>query len=179
MLVRESASGTRPLLPFLGGLAAGLCMAALFVTAVTRSVLVTGVTVHVEAAPIVARVQSEIQAVVRQEVPATLEALKREIPARVAAQTAQRLAETRVDVGGFSIPVPPAAAAQVQAGVEQALKSGMEMAMTPDQVRSLSDRLSARASGVVQRQLQEALAGQTFPVEVFRGVTVPVHVVLD
>jgi hypothetical protein len=159
------------------GTLVGFLAAALFVVGAAKSVQQRGVRVRVELAPIAAQVETEVKAAVQREVPATLAAMKNDLPKRVAEQTAQRLSQTTINIGGFNVPVPPAATAQVQSGVEQALRAGLNMALTDQDINALSDRLSTQAGSLVQQQLKMYLTNRSFPVDLWPGFSIPVTVI--
>jgi hypothetical protein len=180
MRVETFNEAKRPAAWFFGfGALVGLLVATVFVVGAAKAVQKQGIQVRVETAPIAAQVEAEVRAAVRREVPAALAAMKEDLPRRVAEQTAQRLSQTTVNVGGFNVPVPPAAAAQVQAGVEQALRAGLNVALTEADMNGLSDRLSRQAGGMVRAQLNQYLAKRTFPVQLWPGFSLPVTVVVE
>jgi hypothetical protein len=159
------------------GVLAGVLVTGALGLGVLKSIQQRGVTVRVETAPIAAQVEGEVREAVRREVPATLAALKQDLPARVAAETAQRLSQTTINLGGFSVPVPDAATQQVKAGVEQAVRVGLNVAVTDADMNALADRLAHRASGMVRDRMNQYLSGRTFAVEPWPGVKLPVSVV--
>jgi hypothetical protein len=142
-----------------------------------RTVQKQGITIRLDTAPIAAQVETEVRAAIRQEVPAALASMKQDLPARVAEEAARKLAQTTVNVGGFNVPVPDAAAQQVRSGVESAVKAGLNLAVTEADMNALSDRLSKRAGGLVQANLNNYLTGRTFQVELWKGFKLPVTVV--
>ncbi|HWI62387.1 MAG TPA: hypothetical protein VNT75_11150 [Symbiobacteriaceae bacterium] len=162
---------------FFAGLAAGLLVVSAFGWSVLTSVKKNGVSVQVEVGPIAAQVEAEVRAAVRREVPAALSAMKAELPARVAEETARKVSGMTVNVGGFNVPVPDVAAQQVKSGVESAVRAGLNVAVTESDLNALSDRLAARAGGMVQQKLVAYLKGRTFPVEVWKGFEIPVTVI--
>ncbi|HYF95551.1 MAG TPA: hypothetical protein VD969_25340 [Symbiobacteriaceae bacterium] len=159
------------------GLLLGVALLSVLVWGAGRSVQKHGVTVRVETGEIAAQVEAEVKLAVRRELPATLAAIRQELPARVAAETARKLSETTVNVGGFNIPVPDAAAQQVRSAVESAVRAGLNVAVTDADVGALADRLAGRAGGMVQEKLAEYLKGRTFPVELWKGFSIPVTVI--
>lgn len=168
----------RPVLSgFVLGLAVGVLLLGVVGWSAARAVQRQGVTVRVDLQPIAAQVQEEVRSAVRREVPATLAAIKQDLPAKVAAETARKLAETTVNIGGFSVPVPDAAAQQVRSGVESAVRAGLNVAVTEADMNALADRLAGKAGGMVEQKLTQYLKGRTFPVELWKGFTVPVTVV--
>jgi hypothetical protein len=162
---------------YLGGFLTGLLCACVTVYGAATTIRTHGVRVHVETAPLAAQVEQEVRAAVRREVPVTLNQLKAGLPQRVAQATADHLAQARIEVAGFSVPVPPAAAAQVQSGVQQVLTASLSLAVTDADMNALADRLSEEAGDLVEKRLAEYLANRTFDVEVFKGYKVPVTLV--
>lgn len=169
--------GRPALTGFALGIATGWLLMAVTAWSIGRSIQKEGVIVHVETAPIAAQVEAEVRAAVRREIPATLAAMKQDLPARVAAETAKKVSEMTVNVGGFNVPVPDVAAQQVRSGVESAVRAGLNVAVTEADMNALADRLSKRASGMVQEKLNTYLKDRTFPVEVWKGFEIPVTVV--
>lgn len=171
--------GTRRLAvgAFLVGLCCGLVLMGSAVWKSLRTVQERGIQVEVETAAVAAQVRAEVQSAVRREVPATLAAMKQEIPARVGAETARRLSATTVELGGFKVAVPPAAVEQVRAGVEEALRAGMDAAMSPTDVDALAGRLGDQAFALVSSRLDELIGGQRFEVKVLPWYSVPVTIV--
>lgn len=171
-------SDTRPgLTGFALGLGLGFLMFAVMGFSIGKAVQRQGITIRLDTAPIAAQVEAEVRAAIRQEVPATLAAMKQELPARVADETARRLSQTTVNVGGFNVPVPDAATQQVRSGVESAVRAGLNVAVTDADLNGLADRLSKRAGGLAQDKLTKYLAGRTFHVELWKGFEIPVTVI--
>lgn len=135
-----------------------------------------GVEVHVDTTRIALQVQAEVRDALKRELPAAIAQLRREVPARAAAETARRLGETRLHIGGFSMPVPEVAVMQVQAGVEEALRVGLDAAVRNADVDSLSRRLGDQAYVLVDHGLGQMLAGQRFIVKPWPWLSVPVTV---
>lgn len=176
MTVQSPPQG-RPVVPFVAGLIIGILVALAALAGALTTVRREGIRVHVETAPIAAQVEEELRTAIKREVPATLAALRADLPRRVADQTAQRLRETSLNVAGFNVPIPPAAADQVSAGVEQALRSGLAVALTDADLAALADRLSHHAGATLQTRLNTYLANRTFKVDLWPGFSIPVTVV--
>ena len=158
------------------GLGVGFLMFAVLAVSIGKAVQKRGIMIRIDTAPIAAQVEAEVRSAIRQEVPATLASMKQELPARVADETARRLAGTTVNVAGFNVPVPDAATQQVRAGVESAVRAGLNVAVTDADLNSLADRLSKRAGGLAQDKLNTYLGGRTFHVELWKGFEIPVTV---
>ena len=176
---RTAARNWAPGWIYLWGFLTGMAAFALVTYVAATTVRQQGIRVHLDTAPIAAQVEQEVRAAVRREVPATLNQMKAQLPQRVAEATAQHLAQARIDVAGFSVPVPPAAAAQVQTGVEQALRTTLNLAVTDQDTNALADRLSHQAGQLVKQHLNDYLANRTFQVELFKGYSIPVTLVPD
>lgn len=172
----EPAKKTGALL-FGTGILVGLLAAWIFVVTALLQVQQSGIKVHVETKPIAAQVATEVRAAVSREVPVALAAMKQELPRRVAEETAKRLSTTTVNVAGFNVPVPEAAAAQISAGVEQAVRAGLDVAVTQKDLNALTDRLSAQAGAQVHEKINAYLSGKTFDMEPWPGFKIPVTVV--
>lgn len=162
---------------FGGGILVGLLIAGLFVVSTLLQLRESGVTVHVETKPIAEQVATEVREAVRREIPVALDTMKQELPRRVAEETARRLSTTTVNVAGFHVPVPDAAASQISAGVEQAVQAGLDVAVTPKDMNALTERLSAQAGAQVHERLNAYLSGRTFDMEPWPGFKIPVTVV--
>lgn len=162
---------------FLLGLACGLVMVGTTVWNSLRAVQERGIQIEVETAAVAAQVRAEVQRAVRREVPATLEAVRRDVPQRVAAETARRLSTTMMEIGGFKVAVPPAAVEQVRDGVEEALRAGMDAAVSQADVNGLAGRLGDQAFALVSARLDELIGGQRFEVQVLPWFSVPVTIV--
>lgn len=162
---------------FGAGLLAGLLAAGIFVSTAVLSVKEHGVKVYVDTKPIAVQVSAEVRAAVQAEVPAAMTAIRQDLPRRVAQETAKRLSTTHVNVGGFPVPVPDSAARQISAGVEQAVRSGLDVAVTEADMNALTDRLSQKASAMVHERLNAHLNGKTFDMEAWRGFKIPVTVI--
>lgn len=162
--------------PFWKGIATGIGLAAAAVALTVSVVTRRGVDVTVQTADVTARLRQEVQVALQRELPVALAQVKADLPRRVAAEAGRRLSETRIDLGGFAVPIPPVAVQQVEQAVGQALQAGLEAAIRRVDVDGLSLRLGDRAASLADQRLKEVLAGQRLLVEVAPGWKVPVRI---
>lgn len=161
--------------PFWKGLLAGFGLAAVALALAAGMIVHRGVDVTVQTGEMAGRIEREVEAAVKRELPAALARVKAELPAELAAEAGRRLAETRIDLGGFEVPVPPAAVQQVEKTVGQALRVGLDAAVGRIDVDGLAGRLGDRAGHLAGQRLREVLAAQAIAVEVAPGLKVPVR----
>lgn|GEM_PF-5111142 len=162
---------------FAGGILLGVLMAALFVGRTVWTLQQAGVEVEVDTAAIASQVQAEVKAGVRREVPGVLASLRNDIPRQVAADAAQKIREKTFDVAGFKVPVPESAAQQIQASMEEALRTGMDSAIRSTDVGALAERLGERMGAQVAGGLKEHLNGMKFAVRPWPWLQIPVTVI--
>lgn len=162
---------------FWKGLITGLATAATALALTAGLVSRRGVTVTVPTSAISQRMQAEVRQAVRRELPAALAAMRAEMPRQVAAEAGRRLAGARIDLGGFELPVPPAAVEQVQQVLDQAVRIGLDNAVSRVDVDGLADRLGGQAARLTDDRLREFLAQQAIAVEVAPGLRVPVRLI--
>lgn len=166
-----------PVGPFLAGVTVGLLSAGVVLATSLVGVRQRPLRVEVATSRIAEHVREEVRVAVRRELPGTIASLRREIPARAAAEAGRRLAQTRVELGGFQVPVPPAAIQVVQSKTEEALRAGFDMAVRKEDLDATADRLSEQAYLLVTQRLNQMLAGQTFVVRPWPWISLPVTVV--
>jgi len=135
-----------------------------------------GVTVPVPTSQVSRRIEEEVRAAVRRELPAVLAGVQQALPRQVAAEAGRRLAGAEIDLGGFQIPVPQAAVKEVEQVVDIALRTGLEAVTRQVDLDGLAQRLSSRAAGLADRHLQAMLADQPLVVQV-GPLQVPVRLV--
>lgn len=162
---------------FWKGLLTGVGLAAAALALVAAIIVHRGVEVAVQTAEISAHMEREVEAAVRREVPAALAKVRADLPNQVASEAGRRLAETRIDLGGFAVPVPPAAIRQVEQAIAQSLQLGVDAAVRQVDVNALASRLGMRAASLADQRLREILLAQTISVEVAPGLKVPVRLV--
>ncbi len=161
---------------FWQGVLTGLTVAAVGLAACVGWVMGRGITVPIPTGHVTKRLQAEVRTAVRRELPVVLEEVQRSLPRQVAAEAGRRIAGARIDLGGFQIPVPPAAVREVEAAVGGALSSGLEAMSGQVDIDGLADRLGNQAAGMADRQLKEMLSDQVMLVQV-GPLQVPVRLI--
>lgn len=162
---------------FWRGLIAGLAMAVVLLALTAGVVTRRGVAVTVETTALSRRIEAEVRQAVRRELPVALGAVRTELPRQVSAEAGRRLAGVRIDLGGFAVPIPPAAVQQVEQALDQAMRAGLDAAIGQVNVDGLAEQLSGRAGRMADAQLREFLAQQRIAVEVVPGLRVPVRLI--
>lgn len=162
---------------FLAGVLAGLLLMGVFSAGAVRTVERRGVTVTVQTEDLAEALRQEMRTAVRRELPGALESLRAELPRRIGAEAGQRVSAQRVDVAGLSVSVPAPVVQEVQAQVEEAARYGIDLALSEVDTEALGDRLADQGARLVEERLRSGLAGQTFPVQIWPWLTLPVTIV--
>lgn len=163
--------------PFWQGLLVGVGLAAAALALTAGLVTRRGVEVAVQTAEITGRLEREVESAVRQELPAALAQVKSDLPRQVAAEAGRRLAEARIELGGFDVPMPGAVVQQVEQAVGKAMQAGLDAAVRRVDVDGLATRMGDRTAQLADQRLREFLAAQVIAVEVAPGFRVPVRLV--
>lgn len=156
----------------IAGLGAAIAAAALALGFIVRS----GLVVTVETEGLKERVEAEVRATVRAELPKAIAEAKEGLPDQVGAEARRRLAGARMDLGGFEVELPPTLVDQLEQALVQAVRLGLEATTSRVAVDRLADDMGRAAGQLALARLDEALQGQTVPVEILPGLTVPVHI---
>lgn len=162
---------------FWRGLITGLGLAAVGVALAAGIITRRGVEVAIPTGAIAQRMEGEVREAVRREMPAALAALEAELSAQVSAEAGRRLSEARIELGGFVVPLPPAAVQQAEQALAQAVRTGLAAAVRQVDVDGLAGRLGGGAARLAEDRLRQFLHGQVFTVEVVPGVEVPVRLI--
>lgn len=173
---RTGRNGDKRMASFWTGLVSGLGAAAIVLALVVGFVSRSGLVVTVETGSLKERIESEVRATVRAELPRAISAVKTELPDQVGVEARRRLAGARMDLGGFEVELPPGLIDQLEQTLVQAVRLGLDVTNSHVTMDKLADEMGGRAAQLATAKLDEALQNKTVPVEVFPGLTVPVHI---
>lgn len=162
---------------FLGGVVLGLLLAALVVWRAMAGLQEHGVVVEIDTEQIAAQVRDQVRQAARAELPTRLEAMRQAVPQQVAQEAGRRVRAMSLDLGGFKVPMPPVAADQIQAGLEDALRAGMGVALRNADVDAIAGKLGDQAYDLVKVRLAQGLNGQRFTVRPWPWFSLPVTLV--
>jgi hypothetical protein len=163
---------------FLAGIGLGAAVVVIMAAGALTGLERRGVQVEVETARVAAQVRTAVSGAARQELPGAIAGIRQDLPRRVGEETARRLAETRLEVAGLKVPVPPAATQQVQVRMEEAVRLGIDLAVKDADLDAMADRIGQQAYTLVNDRMKQALDGQTYVVKPWPWLSLPVHVVV-
>lgn len=161
---------------FWPGVAAGILVALLGVAGAGVLLARNGLTVTVDGASLGARVEAEVRAQVRRELPGALAAVRGQLPPLVAREVTARFAAGRVNLGPVELDIPPAMQAEIERRLTAALTeagSRFLSELDPDQA---ADRIAREARHLVERRLAADLRELQVVVRPLPWLPVPVQV---
>lgn len=162
------------------GFLAGLCAGLTFIVCVTGLALLSlqtkGITVRVRTAQIAAGIGTDLKAHMSRELNLAAAEIQRDLPERVAAAAAARLGAEVVQMGGLAVRIPDGAVQRIRSHLADALRAGMEEALTADALARLAGRLGIRVDQFVAEQLKEVLSDWRPQVQLWPGIMVRLRI---
>lgn len=172
----EALAAARGGREFWSGLVVGVLLVMMFLFGALYRLQSTGLTVPVDARDLANQIDAEVQAELRQEMPAALAEMKVTLPAIVARRAAEKLREGKVDLGPVTVDLPPALVQEVQGRLTAILAEAVSGFVDQVSVDQVAQRLGAEAQALVRERLVASMAEQRFPLRPLPWLTIPITV---
>ncbi|MBX5477222.1 MAG: hypothetical protein IRZ18_08905 [Clostridia bacterium] len=161
---------------FMKGLLWGIALTAAAGAAGGAYVMRHGVVARVDASPLTADVQAEIRQQVLAEMPRVIEAVKAQVPAKVAEEVNKQLGDASFVLYGVRVDLPATATQALRDHLRDEITREFQKQLDSIDVDGLATAWADQASTTIARTLHDRLIRRSLPVEVVPGVTIPIVV---
>lgn len=140
----------------------GALATALLLAALAASTLERGLTAQLDAEAIARDMRPAIETQVAAVLPAIIDELKRQTPARVSQSLATMLADARIEVYGVEIRLPPEAVRGVQGQIEGVVARELARSLDGIDVEASARQWGAEGERLMAEALRRHLRGRSF-----------------
>jgi len=161
---------------FAAGAVCGILLVMLLAGLVGYSTLENGLTVEVGIGALARAVRAEVEAHAQQELPRITEELRKTMPERVAKRLTDSLKSATIKLYDTEIHLPDSAIAELKTNLRQLVVAEIDKSIEQLDTDRLVQEWGEQAEESVEASLQEQLDGQTFLLQPYKWLTVPVTV---
>jgi len=163
---------------FWQGFAAGLAVAAVLLAAGLSVLLARGLVVEIDAKTIAGMVQTRIEEQARLDLAKAIAEVRQNVPQLVESQMKSGVIAASIQIAGVTIPIPDSATGELETHLKQTVESSLIAILQRIDVNALAAKMGGDSGGWVYRSLERDFSGKVFAVQPWRGVTLPVTVVV-
>lgn len=164
--------------PFWHGFAAGLAVSAILLGVGLAVLLARGLAVEIDPETIAGMVQTRIEEQARIDLAKAITEVQRNVPQMVESQMKRTTLAASVQISGITIPIPESATGELESHLKKTVESSLVEILKRIDVNALAVKMGNDSGGWVYQSLERDFSGKVFAFQPWRGVTLPVTVVV-
>jgi hypothetical protein len=163
---------------FWHGFAAGLALGAVFLGIGLSLLFARGLVVEVDAKTIASMVRTKVAEQARIDLAKAIVEIQKKVPHLVESQMKRTTLAASIQISGVTIPIPKSATGELEEHLHKTVESSLVEILKRIDVQSLAAKMGDDSGDWVYRALERDFTGKVFAVQPWRGVTLPVTVVV-